>query len=83
MFQDRPSTFNSGYENLNNRKSLKEGVQNFIKGNLSENEFRNILVKNNINPENREINKQIRIKVLNGSQGNNLLTSVLRYNPDR
>jgi hypothetical protein len=83
MFHNRPSTFNGSYENLNNRKSLKEGVQNFIKGNLNENEFKNILMKNKINPENLEISKYIKSTLLNGGQGKNLLTSVLKFNPER
>lgn len=83
MFQDRPTTFNGSYEDLNNRKSLKEGVQNFIKGNLNETEFKNILIKNKINPENIEITKNIKSTIVNGGQGKDLLTSVLKYNPEK
>lgn len=83
MFQNRPQTFNGSYEDINHRKSLKEGVQNFIKGKLNEDEFRNILKKNNVNPENLEINKQMRSTSLNGSQGNNLMTTVLKYKPEK
>ena len=83
MFQNRPQTFNGSYENLNNKKSLREGVQNFIKGSLNETDFKNILVKNNINPENFEISKNIKSTTLNGAQGKNLLTSILKYKPEK
>jgi hypothetical protein len=83
MFENRASTFNGSYENINKRKSLKEGVQNFIKGNLNETEFKDILIKNKINPENMEITKNIKLTALNGGQGKNLLTAVLKFNPEK
>lgn len=83
MFQNRPQTFNGSYENINNRKSLKEGVQSFIKGNLNENELKQILKKNNINPENFEINRKIKSTTLNGAQGNTLMTTILKYRPEK
>ena len=44
---------------------------------------KNLLMKNKINPENLEISKYIKSTLLNGGQGKNLLTSVLKFNPER
>ena len=83
LFQNRPETFNGSYENINSRKSLKEGVQNFLKGSITENEFRNVLEKNKINPDSNEIRREIQSATLNGAKGKNLLNSVLKYNPEK
>lgn len=51
MFEDRPETFNNEFINKDNNKSLKEGIQKYVKGELAEAELNNVLKENNINPD--------------------------------
>ncbi len=57
LFEDRPETFNNELIDKDNNKSLKEGIQKYIKGELAEAELKNVLKENNINPDLNSVKK--------------------------
>jgi hypothetical protein len=50
LFQDRPETFNGKSSDKRNNLQLKECVNKYVNGSLSEEAFNNILKENNIDP---------------------------------